>query len=492
MGDLLLAAARSRALDHKQAVELGLRALNEQREDDALPYVARSAGANPQPTLLHVLGLLHRARGDLAPALAAFDRAIAMGNASPKLIHARAHATLEAGLPSLDWYDRAHALAPNDGDIILGQAASLRSERSGEAADALLTATLREHPGWLPGHTALLRLRFASASGPFLAELDRALAGAPGDARLHQLKIMALHRAADGEGAVAAVAAARAVAGANREIAAAGAIIAAEHGTLADADVAFAGLDPFGDEDLMIHWLRHLLRRGEPERVSALAGRLPSALETAAWPYLSLAWRLLSDERRTWLDDERLVKVIDFGGHWPLLDPLAATLRGLHHHHSQPLDQSVRGGTQTDGHLFLRLEPVLVELKAKLAGEIATYLASLPPFDAAHPLLGHRPTHPRFVGSWSVRLTDGGFHEPHIHNMGRISSALYVELPPGGSLAAGQLVLGEPQSSLGLDLQPLRTIEPRRGRLVLFPSTLWHGTRPFTAAERLTVAFDVA
>ncbi|HYD23379.1 MAG TPA: putative 2OG-Fe(II) oxygenase [Croceibacterium sp.] len=38
----------------------------------------------------------------------------------------------------------------------------------------------------------------------------------------------------------------------------------------------------------------------------------------------------------------------------------------------------------------------------------------------------------------------------------------------------------------------MRTIEPRPGRLVLFPSAMWHGTRPFPAGERLTVAFDVA
>ena len=35
-------------------------------------------------------------------------------------------------------------------------------------------------------------------------------------------------------------------------------------------------------------------------------------------------------------------------------------------------------------------------------------------------------------------------------------------------------------------------IEPKPGRLVLFPSTMWHGTEPFAAGERLTVAFDVA
>jgi hypothetical protein len=41
-------------------------------------------------------------------------------------------------------------------------------------------------------------------------------------------------------------------------------------------------------------------------------------------------------------------------------------------------------------------------------------------------------------------------------------------------------------------LAPYRLVEPKPGRLVLFPSTMWHGTRPFPAGERLTIAFDIA
>jgi hypothetical protein len=50
--------------------------------------------------------------------------------------------------------------------------------------------------------------------------------------------------------------------------------------------------------------------------------------------------------------------------------------------------------------------------------------------------------------------------------------------------------LGE-STDLGMNLPPIRLVEPKQGRLVLFPSTMWHGTRPFDAGERLTVAFDV-
>ena len=100
-----------------------------------------------------------------------------------------------------------------------------------------------------------------------------------------------------------------------------------------------------------------------------------------------------------------------------------------------------------------------------------------------------------FSGSWSVRLVGGGRHSNHVHPLGWISSALYLALPPrhaGEPPDAGWLVLGEPPVNLGVDLPPHTRIEPKVGRLILFPSWMWHGTRPFGAGERLTVAFDVA
>jgi hypothetical protein len=127
---------------------------------------------------------------------------------------------------------------------------------------------------------------------------------------------------------------------------------------------------------------------------------------------------------------------------------------------------------------------------------VESHVAQLPPPDPRHPTLSvARGGRIRFAGSWSVRLTGGGLHSNHIHPEGWFSSAFYVSLPPEeerGAAPAGWLKLGEPQEQLGLDLAPFRKIEPKPGRLVLFPSTMWHGTYPFGGGERLTVAFDVA
>ncbi len=111
-----------------------------------------------------------------------------------------------------------------------------------------------------------------------------------------------------------------------------------------------------------------------------------------------------------------------------------------------------------------------------------------------HPFLGRMGDDIRFAGSWSVRLASEGFHVSHIHPAGWLSSACYISLPPEvarGDDHAGALQFGVPDSVFGLDLAPRRIVAPAEGRLVIFPSYMWHGTLPFeSAGHRMTVAFD--
>ena len=187
--------------------------------------------------------------------------------------------------------------------------------------------------------------------------------------------------------------------------------------------------------------------------------------------------------------------MIDLSAALPPLDQLAEHLRTLHEGRGEYLDQSVRGGTQTDGPLFSRIDPLIRQVRAAVVSAVEGYVRNLPPVDPRHPLLGRRRDRPvRFSGSWSVRLRSGGKHSNHIHPQGWISSALYIALPPpspSGREDAGWFTIGEPDERLGLSIGPSRKIEPVPGRLVLFPSYLWHGTVPFAEGERLTIAFDV-
>ena len=176
-----------------------------------------------------------------------------------------------------------------------------------------------------------------------------------------------------------------------------------------------------------------------------------------------------------------------------LRDDLPATAAGRTLS-GQPLEQSLRGGTQTDGDIFTHIDPVLVQMREAIRDTVAEHAAQLPERDPTHPLLAPPRDRIDFTGGWSVRLREGGFHANHVHPMGWISSALYVVLPEDlGREEAGYLTIGDANApTFKVDVPPFRTVEPKPGRLVLFPSYTWHGTRPFGAGERITVAFDVA
>jgi len=215
----------------------------------------------------------------------------------------------------------------------------------------------------------------------------------------------------------------------------------------------------------------------------------------SAWALIELAWRITGDARQGWLIGQPgLYGTRELALSSAQLADIAAALRTLHRSRVQPIGQSVRGGTQTAGQLFLRGEPEIVLLTNALAAAIRDFVGAMPPADPRHPLLKHRNMGMAFGPSWSVRLTEGGFHTAHFHPGGILSSACYIEVPKGladPSEKPGWLEIGRPPPELGLDLPALTTIEPRAGRLVLFPSFLFHGTRPFAGGERLTVAFDL-
>jgi hypothetical protein len=98
-------------------------------------------------------------------------------------------------------------------------------------------------------------------------------------------------------------------------------------------------------------------------------------------------------------------------------------------------------------------------------------------------------------GCWSVRLVQGGSHVNHIHPEGWISSAFYVVVPPSvrpeSNSQGGWITFGAPYFPIE-GLSPERSVCPKPGRLVLFPSYMWHGVNPFPdEAERISVAFDL-
>ena len=485
-----LAEAKARPLDEHALEELARLALESADEEQALPLLDDAVRARPGARLLQWKGLLERSLDRHEEALNSFGAAAAMAPDDPGIAHGLARTALEAGLPAEALYEDALRLAPGDGQVLIGLTAARLAGGHGEQAEAELTQILAMHPGWLAGHMQLAQLRSMLGRADTVAQsLETALASEPGNPSLWST-LFDLHIKREAFGALdAAVARARGRGVSEDRLFRYAAVAAAELGRSDEADRLFAR---WNDGTEIIWRIRHVLRGGRVnEAVALIDDALGGERANEVWPYASIAWRLTADPRSEWLERAgELVQLFDLTASLPPLDRLADTLRTIHVAKGEYLDQSVRGGTQTDGPLFSRIEPEIRLLRGAVVRAVTDYVERLPPFDERHPLLGkRRDRRPRFAGSWSVRLRDAGYHASHVHPQGWISSALYVSLPETEP-PAGWLTLGQPPPSLA-QMEP-RYVEPTRGRLVLFPSWTWHGTVPFAAGERLTVAFDVA
>lgn len=455
--------------------------------------------------LHHHRTLFLRDCGEGARAIEAIDRAIALRPGSASARQLRARIKLDLGQADPAEFEAVIALNRDDEAAYMGAAAAHVQQGQPGKALALLDDALACHPSW----SQALQTRLGIAVQ--LVSLDDALNWLQGFAAAHPAS------------AQARTALARLVwreRGAGGGLAALGRIgtgprdsvgdrllraeLLSEAGELAEANRIFAELEPefgaLGPAAQMVRVL-HLFRTGDVAQGTEVAHRIAAANHLIdAWAHVELGWRILDDPRRDWLlGSGALVVYRALERFDEYAEPLIELLRALHaplRHHAS--EQSARLGTQTDGPLFSLGHGAIQDLVGDIRSNVAAYLAAMPDLGPGHPLTPLRMRNFRFSGSWSIRLTGAGFHTPHFHNEGLLSSACYVCLPNsmasalGGGDRDGWLELGRPPQALGLGLEPSQMIEPKVGTLALFPAFLFHGTRPFGEGERMTAAFDVA
>lgn len=427
-------------------------------------------------------------------ALDRLAKAASLAPTDPRAAFGYAQTSFECWRPAAELFAAARTLIPDQPDLVRNHALALAAEGDYRAAVDLLDNFVAQHPLWLDGHRALASLRITHAEGEVAdASYARACTQLSENAGLRLAWFQHHAIAKDWNRAAAVLDATSGNMVTNDGLDMARIFLRSECDDRSLTDTAFAAFTGRADPGFDLCHIRHLLRRGRPEAAATVAQRhLGGKLARNFWPYLSLCWRLLDDSRALWLDGDPLfTKTANL--HLPAsqLAELADALRGLHRMKAPYPEQSVRNGTQTDRQLFFHPHPAIQNIRRHVGDAIRDYVANLPDFDAGHPLLGHERDSILFEGSWSVRLSNGGFHTSHTHALGWISSALYVALPeePGVS-PAGCLALGAPPD-LGLELEPYCHVEPKAGSLALFPSTMWHGTEAFASGERLTIAFDV-
>ncbi len=423
----------------------------------------------------------------------------------PKAMHKQA---------ALDAYERgrsdagalisaALARLPGDQQLLIADA-SVSTMAGADDALERLTKALRADPQWTEGHRALVQLRTMFALPNALSSIEDAMAIHPYDAHL----LIAYLGMLGGTGRYEEAASkARNFRDQTCDIAGLRLIEARFMGFAGKPHKAQSLLDklPAGTPELDYELARNAMRlvrwddasRAIDRAIGADANgpRVTSAdknqYDIGIWALAELCWRQLGDPRHAWLFDRETMT-----GQFPLpieKSDLAEVLRllpRLHVMHSAPLGQSVSGGTQTLHDLQRREEPAIAALFDAARHVLGAFTKQLGALSADHPLRALCGRMPDITASWSIRLTGGGRHFPHLHNSGLVSSAMHLAIPRGLEEGEGALELGRPPEDITGGPPPAATIMPKPGNLVLFPSYLYHGTSQFSQGERLTVAFD--
>jgi len=458
--------------------------------------------ANSDQDMLRVwynLAVLYREDTRFDEAKAAANHILQKQPDHVRAAHVLAQCAADQGEKSSHLYRSARDLDADNLDLLTGEAGALVQEDEPEKAIKMLEEQLERDPLWAGGHSMLAEIRWQqTGSKDFAKSYDDVLKENPQAIELWSNYIVSVSRALGHETAVELI---KEASQHNPDNEALNIMAANSYSELEEFDQAeklFTKLNLEKDPATKLSYVRYLTKSGDYKKAEKYGMELVNIGQGAdAWPFVSIAWRKLDDPRWNWLEgDHDFAQPFDIEEIQGELPKLAEKLRAMHKYEVHPFAQSLRGGTQTDGALFSKQIPEIQSLVAHLRRTIRQYLDNLPAYDEAHPLLSMNREAFRFTGSWSVRLTGSGFHVNHIHNQGNLSSAFYATVPDDIGTGEtdsqdGWLAVGEPATELNTGLSALKLFEPKPGRLVLFPSTMWHGTRPFGEGERMSCAFDV-
>jgi uncharacterized protein (TIGR02466 family) len=442
---LLGAAVRHAPRDVTLALEdLALMHLQRAEHEQAEALLRRALVINPDSlSALMRLGSALITSGQAAEAVTVFERARALGPDDPGVVYSLAHALLESREfeAAVSVCDDALAKRPEDAASLTVKGVALAQLERFDVAAAALTHAVAVDPRdmmtWL--HLGLARQRLEDAAGA-IAAFEQAAALAPDSPMAHSQ--LANAYSASGQPGRA----------------------------LAICD-AYLERHP-GDSGITVVKVLALREAGRTEEADALAG-----LET-----------LIQQQ------------TIEAPPGYANLEAFNAALQEAVLAHPDlartHTNRATRHGVQT-GSLTFNPSPPIEALFGVIDRELRAARARLVAAGfGQHPWIAHAPTRWR-VNAWAVVLESQGHQLAHVHPEAWMSGCYYVALPESGMGPAqgqdGWIEFGRPSAQLFHAAEsPVVAVEPRPGRMVLFPSYTFHRTIPFTGAgKRVCVAFDV-
>ena len=451
------------------------------------------------------LGLALDAGGRTADAEAAYRRAIALDPA-----HAVARHNLGALLARLERpeaskvLDEARRLGADGYEAAFNRGHALLNEGDVAGAENEFARAVEHQPDSIDAQLILARLRFMRGDAKFARALAAASSADRDNIPLQRLLAEVMWRAGNLTAAETFLQDLLKRKGPEPQVQSLLAQVLLEQGLVREAEEqALAAVAGLPEDERAVQTLVSVLlaRERAAEAAPFIAGQRQRHPQSQTWVAFeaSAARSLGRDRYRELYDYERLLRVFEletprgWSSVAELNEALKAVLAERHRFSNHPFDQTLRNGTQTPRSLLTDPDPAIRSLLQAFEGPIREYRRALGTA-AGHPLSAANSGEARFTGAWSVRLHRDGFHVNHVHPDGLISSAYYVDVPVetlDAETKSGWIKFGEPRYPIP-GHAPERFVQPRPGRLVLFPSYMWHGTNAIRGADtRLCVAFDV-
>jgi Flp pilus assembly protein TadD len=412
---------------------------------------------------------------------------------------------LERAEEALSALDRAAALGLQAPELHINRGRTLAQLYRLDEAEFEYAQALALEPRNAMAHSSLANLRYMRGDPAFARDIRGVARKHPDDLAIQLAYADLLQRSGDLTGAEAVLRDALRSAGAVPEVRSALSSVLHAAGRLKEAETEAieAAIGRPNSTGIVGNLIALELALGEPEAALQFirAQRQRQPLEQRWIAYAAIAARMLRDPLYHKLYDyERFVRTYELcpPAGWSSMAELNAALvsvlRVRHRFAIHPLDQSLRNGSQTARSLLTEADFTIKALLSAFEEPLDEYRAALGTA-TDHPLSARNRGEMSLHGCWSVELRRDGFHVNHIHPEGWLSSAYYVSVPreaQDAAMKSGWIKFGEPRMPVP-GIKADHAIQPQAGRLVLFPSYMWHGTNEIRGDEpRLTVAFDVA
>jgi tetratricopeptide (TPR) repeat protein len=446
-----------------------------------------------------------KASGRMDEALAAYKAIVEIAPQNLAVIHNFAAALCDSGRykEAIEWATRAIKAGLNAPEAFLVLARSYASDGNIDLSRRAFLEVLARRPADAVAHKELAQLIWMTTADVAAAMkyLNGAIAAHPRELDLRLVKAHVMGQSGDAKGEFAEVLIVLSLSNGhpNLHLAAANAALAAADYATAHKH-ALAAFEKLPNEPSVLQALAHgFLAQGEPLEAARVASRLRTQYPLNQF-YIALqatCWRLLGDERYPATYDYS-----KFVHGFPLacppgwasveryIDELTEALDRRHQYRSHPFGQSVRGGSQLPSINTID-EPALKAVEHAVRGPMESYIARIGV--GPDPLRIRNRGGYKLFSIWSIRLASSGYHIPHVHPQGWLSSACHLRFPKAldANDKSGWIAFGEPGAPTRPVLQAEHFVRPQKGVMVVFPSYMWHGTVPFAGDEtRLSIAAD--